>query len=640
MQKEILKGAILTKEQMREVIELSHKRSESFGIDREERNNKHFRLSADELEARREANREILKHISETTEEFYELMSPDDFTVGFADSDGFVLELAGGDIPRQNSEERNFSPGYRWTERDVGTSATSLCLKLQVPIQLNDKDHYCKRAHGFISSAAPIFGHQGVLLGVYCIVGDSSLVHPHTLIMITSAARSIERHMRLLRRNKEMSLYIGFLDSVIEASGTGLMTLDNELRIRKINHQGKQILHTDNLEGKSVSILGDLNIDLQNIFEQPASWINRECYIQDGRQDIHFFYSAQPVVSAEKKLLGAVINFTEFNNIRKLADKISGTQPIFTFDSLIGSSTQFLESIELAKRASQSNATVLLIGETGTGKELFAQAIHNGYELTDRPFVAINCGAIPRELLESELFGYVEGAFTGALKGGRSGKFALASGGTILLDEIGDMPHDMQVKLLRVLQTGEMQPIGARKVIHTDARIIASTHVNLSEAVQNNRFRKDLYYRLNIVQIKIPSLRERGTEDIKTLAEYFLAKASQKHTFTSDAYDALSSYHWPGNVRELENAIQRALHICNSTNITARDLALKVQPVRNDVVSGTLQEMEQRMISAILDETKSNMAESARRLGVSRATLYRKIKQYQLKKEMSSGQST
>ena len=638
MQKEIIKGTILTKEQMKEVIELSHKRSESYGIDREERNNKHFRLSADELAARREVNREILKHISSTTEEFYELMSPDDFTVGFADSDGYVLELAGGDIPRQNSEERNFSPGYRWTERDVGTSATSLCLKLQVPIQLNDKDHYCKRAHGFISSAAPIFGHRGVLLGVYCIVGDSSLVHPHTLIMMTSAARSIERHMRLLRRNKEMSLYIGFLDSVIEASGTGLMTLDNELRIRKINHQGKQILHTENLEGKSVSILGDLNIDLQNIYEQPASWINRECHIQDGRQDIHFFYSAQPVVSVEKKPLGAVINFTEFNNIRKLADKVSGTQPIFTFDSLIGSSTQFLESIELAKRASQSNATVLLIGETGTGKELFAQAIHNGYELTDRPFVAINCGAIPRELLESELFGYVEGAFTGALKGGRSGKFALASGGTILLDEIGDMPHDMQVKLLRVLQTGEIQPIGARKVIHTDARIIASTHVNLSEAVQDNRFRQDLYYRLNIIQIKIPSLRERGAEDIKTLAEYFLAKASQKHKFTSDAYDALSSYHWPGNVRELENAIQRALHICNSTIITARDLALKVQPVRNDVVSGTLQEMEQIMISAILDETKSNMAESARRLGVSRATLYRKIKQYRLKKEMSSGQ--
>ena len=638
MQKEILKGTILTKEQMQNVIELSHKRSESFGIDREERNNNHFKLSAAELGARREANREILKHISATTEEFYELMSPDDFTVGFADSDGYVLTLAGGEIPRQNSGERNFSPGYRWTERDVGTTATSLCLKHQVPIQLNDKDHYCKRAHGFTSSAAPIFGRQGVLLGVYCVVGDSSLVHPHTLIMITFAARSIERHMRLLRRNKEMSLYIGFLDSVIEASSTGLMTLDNELRIRKINHQGKQILRADDLEGKSISILRDFDLDLQNIYKHPASWKNRECHFQDGRKDIHFFYSAQPVVSDQKKLLGAVIDFAEFNSIRKLADKISGTKPVFTFDSLIGSSALFLESVELAKRASQSNATVLLIGETGTGKELFAQAIHNGNEFEDRPFVPINCGAIPGELLESELFGYVEGAFTGALKGGRSGKFALASGGTILLDEIGDMPHNMQVKLLRVLQTGEIQPIGARKVTQTDARIIASTHINLSEAVQNNRFRQDLYYRLNIIKIKIPSLHERGAEDIKTLADYFLKKASQEHTFAPDAYDTFTSYHWPGNIRELENTIQRALHVCDGTVITARDLALNVQTVRNEVISGTLQEMEQRMISAILDETELSMTESARRLGISRATFYRKIKQYQLERKIGPNQ--
>lgn len=632
MQKEILKGAILTKEQMREVIELSHKRSESYGIDRVERNNKHFRLSNEELEARREASKEILCYIAETTEEFYELMSPDDFTVGFADSDGYVLTLAGGDIPRQNSEQRNFSPGYRWTERDVGTSATSLCLKYQVPIQLNDKDHYCERAHGFISSAAPIFGHQGVLLGVICVVGDSGLVHPHTLIMITSAARSIERHMRLLRRNMEMSLYIGFLDSVVEAAATGLMTIDNELQIRKINHQGKKILQADDLEGKPVSILGDLKLDLQNIYKYPALWKNKEFHFQDGHKDIHFFYSAQPVVSDDHKLLGAVIDFAEFNNIRKLADKISGTKPFFTFDSLIGSSALFIEAMELAKRASQTNATVLLIGETGTGKELFAQAIHNGYGPRDMPFVAINCGAIPRELLESELFGYVEGAFTGALKGGRPGKFALASGGTILLDEIGDMPHDMQVKLLRVLQTGEIQPIGGRKVIQTDARIIASTHVNLLEAVRNNRFRQDLYYRLNIIQIKIPSLRERGADDIKTLADYFLAKAGQNKKFTAKAYDALCSYQWPGNVRELENTIQRALHVCDSTAITADDLALTAPPAGNDAVSGTLQEMEQKMISAILDETTSNMAESARRLGISRATLYRKMKQYQLER--------
>jgi len=626
-------GIIPTSDQMREIIEQSHKRSDSYAISRTRRSTHHFKLSPTELEKRKADNVDILAQVTETVEEFYEFMSPDDFSVGFADKDGYVLNIAGGETALRNSAERQFSPGYRWTEQDVGTSATSLCLKIQIPIQLNDKDHYCKRAHGFISSAAPIFGHKGVLIGVLCVVGDSSLVHPHTLIMITSAARSIERNMRLLRRNKEMSMYIGFLDSVIEASATGMITLDKDLKIRKINRQGKRIFRSVNLEGKPISTLGDFDLDLQSIHNNPEKWKNKECIITSGRKDIHLFYSAQPVLSSGNKLIGCVIDIAEFSNIQKLVDKISGTKPFFTFDSIIGSSPSFLEAIELARRASQSKSTVLLLGETGTGKELFAQAIHNAQIPSDKPFVPINCGAIPGELLESELFGYVEGAFTGALKGGRPGKFALAKGGTILLDEIGDMPHDMQVKLLRVLQTGEIQPIGSNKIIRTDARIIASTHVNLSTAVQNNRFRQDLYYRLNILQIRIPPLRERGARDIKTLANYFLKKNGQEQQFSKDALNALVSYHWPGNIRELENTIQRALHVCDTKSIHTDDLSINpTTPGSKNVVTGTLMEMERDMISASLIKTGKNMAETARQLGISRATLYRKVKEYHLEK--------
>lgn len=634
MQKTIFKGAIPTNEQMKRFIHESHKRSEEYGINREERMADHVKLSPAELEAKKIVIKDLLEVVTATIEEFYELMSPDDFMVALADNEGYILHFGGSEAIKSMCIDRNCSPGYRWTEKDVGTTAISLCLKMQVSIQLNDRDHYCKRAHGLTSSAAPIFGHQGVLQGILVISGDTRLVHPHTLIMITSAARSIERHMRLLRRNLEMSLYTGFLDSVIEAAGTGLLTLDNELRIRKINRQGKQILQSDNLEGNPVSILGELNLDLDSIYKNPDRWKNREYHIQEGDKNIHFFYSAQPVVSRQNELLGAVLDFTEFNNIRKLVDKISGTKAFFTFDSLIGTSPAFWEAVELAKRASQSDSTVLLLGETGTGKELFGQAIHNAGKRAEQPFVPINCGAIPGELLESELFGYVEGSFTGALKGGRPGKFAFASGGTILLDEIGDMPHDMQVKLLRVLQTGEVQPIGARKVLQTDARIVASTHINLSKAVQQNRFRQDLYYRLNILQIRIPPLRERGADDIRALANYFLKKNNPQHQFTSDAFDGLISYNWPGNVRELENRIQRALHVCDNKNITSEDLGLTNRSSVDDVVTpGTLQEMEQEMISSTLNETKSNMAEAARRLGISRATLYRKVKQYQLEKD-------
>jgi len=623
-------GTILTREQMRDIIEQSHIRSESYGISRDERHNIHNRLSLPELEKRRANNAEVLAQVQETIHEFYEFMSPEEFSVGFVDSDGYILEIAGSTAMLQNSRERKFSPGYRWTEKDVGTAATSLCLQLQVPIQLNDKDHYCRRAHGFISSAAPIFGHKKTLLGVICIVGDSSTVHPHTLIMITSAARSIERSMRLVRRNKEMTMYIGFLDSVVESSGSGMITLDNDLMIRKINRQGKRIFNGAEFEGRAISELGDLGLDLQSVYSNPARWKNREAIVKTGNREVHIFYSVQPVVSAEDKLLGAVIDFAEFSNIQKLVDKISGTKPFFTFSSIIGTSQPFVEAIELARRAARSQSTVLLLGETGTGKELFAQAIHNGDTPTDRPFVPINCGAIPGELLESELFGYMEGAFTGALKGGRPGKFALARGGTILLDEIGDMPHDMQVKLLRVLQTGEIQPIGSDRVIRTDARIIASTHVDLPGAVAARKFRQDLYYRLNILQIRIPPLRERGPEDIVDLATYFLKKTGQNQRLTDDALDALVCYHWPGNIRELENTIQRALHVCDATSIRAEDLALSPQLNGVNIPGGTLTEMEKNMIGAAIRRNQGNMAESARQLGISRATLYRKVKQYQI----------
>ena len=627
----IPKGTIPTNEQMKRIISDSHKRSEEYGVNREERIVDHVKLSPVELEARKIAVKDLLEVVTATIEEFYELMSPNDFMVALADSEGYILHFDGSEAIKSMFTSRNCSPGYRWTEKDVGTTAISLCLNMQVSIQLNDKDHYCKRAHGLTSSAAPIFGHLGILQGILVVSGHSRLVHPHTLIMITSAARSIERHMRLVRRNKELTISTSFLDNVIEAAGTGLLTLDKELYIRRINRQGKQILRSDDLEGKAISMLGDLDLDLKSIHTNPTSWTNRECHIQDDNRDVHFFYSAQPVLSKENEPLGAVLNFTEFSNIRKLVDKISGTKPFFTFDSLLGASPTFVEAVELAKRASLTNSTVLLLGETGTGKELFAQAIHNGDKRIDKPFVPINCGAIPGELLESELFGYVEGAFTGALKGGRPGKFALASGGTILLDEIGDMPHDMQVKLLRVLQTGEVNPIGAQRVLQTDARIIASTHVDLSKAVLQNRFRQDLYYRLNILPIRIPPLRERGADDITTLANYFLKKNNPQYQFTPSAITALISYNWPGNVRELENTIQRALHVCDNKKITAKNLSLTNRSAADEAVNpGTLQHMEKKLISATLNATNSNMAEAARRLGISRATLYRKVTQYAL----------
>lgn len=623
------KGRILTNAQMKREISESHARSKQYGISREKRSPDQKKMSSIALEEQRSANKDLLDVVQSYIEEFYDLLSPEKFIIALVDKEGYILHFAGNDELEVEFADGNCAPGYCWTERNVGTTAISLCLKKQVSIQLNDKDHYCKRAHGFTSCAAPIFDYKDTLQGVLVISGSSALVHPHTLIMVTSAARSIEKQMNLLQKNREMSLYTVFLDSVVESAETGLLVIDRKMCIWKTNRKGNKILQQKNLKGKPISVLKGLDLDLDRIYRNPSTWRGKECDIKHGNKHIPIIYSAQPVVSNRNELLGAVLVFEEIENIWNLAKRITGPKAYFTFDHLIGSSQVFLDALALGKRAAQSDSTVLLLGETGTGKELFAQAIHNAGACKDQPFIPINCGAIPGELIESELFGYVDGAFTGALKGGRAGKFELADNGTILLDEIGDMPHDMQVKLLRVLQTGEVQRIGSDKVLKINTRIIASTHVDLLKAIQQNKFRQDLYYRLNILSITIPPLRERGAQDIVALAKYFLNKNNQHCSLTPGAIEELISYDWPGNARELGNTIQRALHICDGEILRRKHLGLPGKSISSQSPSlGSLREMEQKMIASTLEKTHFNMAATAKKLGISRATLYRKVKEY------------
>jgi transcriptional regulator with PAS, ATPase and Fis domain len=280
----------------------------------------------------------------------------------------------------------------------------------------------------------------------------------------------------------------------------------------------------------------------------------------------------------------------------------------------------------------------LLLGETGTGKELFAQSIHNQSPRRDHPLLAINCGAIPRELLESELFGYVEGSFTGARRGGRPGKFELADGGTVFLDEIGDMSADMQVKLLRVLQTGEVNRVGEHKPISVDVRIIAATNVQLRNEVDRGNFREDLFYRLNVFPIIIPPLRERS-EDIIHLARYFLNRCTgvlkkPGIKFSPETEQALVRYAWPGNVRELENVVERAANLADDETINPNLLGLPEAIVNGARLKNSnfkrLAEVEKNTIMDSIETANYNLSKASSSLGISRATLYNKIKKYSL----------
>ncbi len=315
----------------------------------------------------------------------------------------------------------------------------------------------------------------------------------------------------------------------------------------------------------------------------------------------------------------------------------------YSWQSIIGNSVMMQDVKAMAAKAAKTDSNVLINGESGTGKELFAHAIHNDSKRFDGPFIKINCAAIPKDLLESELFGYEEGAFTGAKKQGKVGKFELATGGTIFLDEIGDMPLDMQVKILRVLQEKEIERIGGNKTIPVDCRIIAATNRDLVERIRENEFREDLYYRLNVVNIEVPPLRLRK-DDVEILTLKLMEKLSSSlgkfvSNITVDALDSLKLYNWPGNIRELENVVERAINMTDSETIEIQHLPPFIIAQQShehiemtDLTSlrHAVEEVEKATILKCLRAVSYNKLKAAKILGISRTSLYEKIEKFQI----------
>jgi transcriptional regulator with PAS, ATPase and Fis domain len=313
----------------------------------------------------------------------------------------------------------------------------------------------------------------------------------------------------------------------------------------------------------------------------------------------------------------------------------------YSFDSIIGTSEPIRRAKELARQAAATDAAVILTGESGTGKELFAHSIHQASRRRNQHFVRVNCAAIPADLIESELFGYEAGAFTGAGKKGKAGKFELAHNGTIFLDEIGDMPMALQVKLMRVLEEKEVERIGSRTPKPIDFRVISATNRDLKKLIDKQAFRLDLYYRLNVVHIHLPALRE-IREDIPAIFHHFfdrlsVGKKPRIRTALPEALEAMQQYTWPGNIRELRNVVERAMIVCRGDAITRADLPLEksVAPAVPALTDGAipslkqlLQETERQAILAALEHTGNNRAEAAKLLGIHRTGLYQKMKKH------------
>jgi transcriptional regulator with PAS, ATPase and Fis domain len=325
---------------------------------------------------------------------------------------------------------------------------------------------------------------------------------------------------------------------------------------------------------------------------------------------------------------------------------------IYNFSDILGDARSTRQTIKLARMASENSMTTLILGESGVGKELFAQAIHNTSARKRQPFIVINCGAIPRDLVQSELFGYEAGAFTGAARQGAPGKFELADGGTLFLDEIGDMPLSTQASLLRVLQEGEVTRVGGKRSRRVDVRVVAATHHNLAENVESGTFRHDLYYRLNVLVINVPPLRKREG-DIRLLAEYFLGKMARSlgkelTGFTDGAMRCLEGYAWPGNIRELENMVERAAVIADNPLISEDMLPelpsqgrlllpkCEVGETRREQAPARIADkttMDKQRLFDALYTTRGNVQAAAKKIGVSRVTLYAHIRRHGLSLE-------
>ena len=375
-------------------------------------------------------------------------------------------------------------------------------------------------------------------------------------------------------------------------------------------------------------------------------------------------FGAQPLVvtrmplqDAAGKVIGAIgfVLYDRLHYLKPLVAKFARMQleladaqrklvenrrPRYTLSSFIGNSPACLEVKRQARRAAQQDTTVLLLGETGTGKEMLAHAIHAASDRASRPFIALNVAAIPDNLLEAEFFGAAPGAYTGADKKGRDGKFKIADGGTLFLDEIGDVPLSLQTKLLRVLQDQEIEPLGSNKVFKVDVRIIAATSIDLKQLVKEGRFRSDLYYRLNVLPIAVPPLRER-LSDLEALCEMILEQIAARtglppREITASAIATLSSYDWPGNVRELRNVLERATMLTDNCRLTAEDFAdILPAPLAQSTAPApdvrryvdAMAQFERDMLRLALDACGGKVALAAQRLGISRATLYKKLAQ-------------
>lgn len=593
-----------------------------------------------ELLERQERLVEVLEVANMEMANLYQQLSGSGYAIMLTDRDGVVLNYFGDPSFTHAASKSGLMQGAVWSERVQGTNGMGTCLCEKRPVIIHRDEHYLARNTGVTCAAAPIYDYRGDIVAVLDASGESRLAQQHTLVLVNMSVHMIENRVF---QHQFRSNYIVHFHSRPEFVGTlneGLIAFSADGMVLGATRTALiqlDIATPADIQGLQIGQL--FNASLPVLVEQSLSKAFHPIPIfevQRGSRLYAVAHSPEPATRALRPLV------TTRGKQKPEAKAIEGSST--PLDELHFGDPVMEDNIRAAKRVLERDVAILLRGDTGTGKELFAKAVHQSGSRAHRPFVAINCASIPETLIESELFGYKSGAFTGASREGQRGKLFLANGGTLFLDEIGDMPVQLQARLLRVLEEREVLPLGGDTPIKLDIRVISATHCDLRQKIEAKEFREDLYYRLHGLSLTLPPLRERA--DKRALIKHVLAQeagGAAEFEMDDDLLNAFTHYSWPGNLRELRNTLRTMVALCGSNRLTIAELPACLagsfaQLAQNrDAASDQavrLNALENAERDALIQELTHhhwNISTVAKKLKMSRNTLYRKLQRLNIK---------
>ncbi|MDB5524508.1 MAG: sigma-54-dependent Fis family transcriptional regulator [Rhizobium sp.] len=632
---------------IRSTIHDSWHRCASGGIDAQ-KNEAPLETDRDAVDALTRSSSELLAAATRPFSAIGKLLNGTGAMLVLADSEGVLIDVIGDKKTIYDGMDIHLGIGGKWTEDVVGTNGIGTALWTGEPVFVHAAEHFCAGIKAWTCAGAPIRDpFDGKVIGVVDLSGHPDIFRPHNIALVAAAAREIERALIDSQNEERMRLLEAFIASASNyRCSDGVMIIDCHGRAIYANNvpiaERKRFGDTIRQGVRSCRLLELTNSGFLNSVATALPRDMQSCHVSalelDG--DVRGAALVFPKTAGSRSVSAGARSISQ-----RLKDECA---------LIIGESDALRSAVDIACRVGETeDVTSLLIeGETGVGKELFARLIHVGSaKSSNSPFIALNCGAITKELFGSELFGHVGGAFTGASRDGKPGLFELASGGVLSLDEIGEMPVDIQPFLLRVLEERVVTRIGDGRSRPVDVRLVASTNRDLKAEVAAGRFRRDLFYRISAVSIQVPPLRERGSDSLLLVDHFNRKLASRKGSaplhFSNEALDALLAYRWPGNVRELKNLVERLHVLSHNGFVDIRDLPTEVierpqtpmaiPPSENaapgaDIPIFSFEDAERQAIRNALAAEHGNLSKVAQRLGVSRPTLYRKLEQFGIKR--------